>query len=452
MARNRRFPRLGDWRSLAVRLPPPAFLALLYLALIGLGTLLLKVPFAHELPVSWGEALFTAASAVTVTGLVVIDPGQSFTLFGEAVLLVLIQLGGLGLMTFAVLVLVSLGLPIRLGHQHVLREDLDRTNLHDLVDFAFRIARLAITIELIGAAALATVFVPAHGWETGIWHALFHAVSAFNNAGMALYPDNLTGFATNPIINVVIPALFILGGLGYAVLLDIGRTRVWRKYSLHTKMMLVGTLILSLWGFVAIAVLEWHNPGTLARYPAWGDRLWLAWFQSVSPRTAGFNTLDLGQMHDATALIVISFMVIGAGPASTAGGIKVTTVMVLILATIAFFRRQATISLFGRSLDPEQVMKVLALTTLSLVLLVTSIFALALAHDGEFLDLSFEVASALGTVGLTRGETMELDSVGRAVIIAMMYFGRIGPLTIGFFLATRRPPRVRYPKASVFIG
>lgn len=435
-----------------VSLPPPAVLSLLYAGLIALGAGLLKLPPATALPVTWSDALFTATSAVTVTGLVVVDPGTHFTLFGEAVLLVLIQLGGLGLMVFAVLVLSMLGLPIGLSQRMILREDLNQTSMADLLALVQRILRVVLVCELLGALALATVFVPEFGWGPGLWHALFHSVSAFNNAGVQLFPDGLMRWVDDPVVNLAIPALFVFGGLGYSVVYEVWERRAWRRFSLHTKLTLAGTGGLVAWSVPTFALLEWDNPGTLGALAGAGDRLWASWFQAVTTRTAGFNTLDIAALHDSTALMFMLLMVIGGGSTSTAGGIKVTTFVVLILATLAFFRRRATIEAFGRSLGLEEVMKVLALVTVSLLVVMAALFLMTIAHDGAFVEIAFEVASAFGTVGLSMGATAELDGLGRAVIMALMFIGRVGPLTLGFFLARRAAPRVRYPSSRVFLG
>ena len=432
------------------KLPPPAVLALFYLGLIVSGAVLLLLPISHHGDVGVREALFTATSAVTVTGLVLVDTGAAFTAFGQGVIAMLIQLGGLGLMTFAVLVFLALGIPVGMPHRLILREDLNQTSMSKLTSLARHVLKVSVLCEGIGAALLCLVFVPEFGLS-GIWQAVFHAVSAFNNAGFALFPDSLSRYVGNPLVNMTIPALFMLGGLGFIVLADLHEKRRWQGLTLHSKLMLFGTLILTVWGVLMVALLEWTNPATLGPLPL-PDRLWAAWFQGVTPRTAGFNTVDIGGMHDSTALVTMLLMLVGAGPTSTAGGIKVTTLFVLLLATVAFFRRQQTLHAFGRSLGLEEVLKVMALTTLSLLLVLSGIFLISISHDGDFLDLTFEVTSAFGTVGLSRGATAQLDGVGLAVIMAIMFVGRVGPLTIGFFLATRSTPRVRYPSGQIYLG
>ncbi len=236
------------------------------------------------------------------------------------------------------------------------------------------------------------------------------------------------------------------------MLADIIRVRKWRKLTLHSKIMITGTLGLIGFAWATFAALEWTNPGTLGGLPDTSSRIWGSWFQAVTVRTAGFNTLDFAEIHDSTAMMIMSMMLVGGGSTSTAGGIKVTTLIVLMIATVAFFRRQTEMHAFGRSLGPEEVLKVLALTVVSMLLVLTGIFVMSISHDGDFLDLAFEVTSAFGTVGVSRGATAELDGVGRAVIMIIMFLGRVGPLTLGFFLATRSVPRVRYPKGQIYLG
>lgn len=233
-------------------------------------------------------------------------------------------------------------------------------------------------------------------------------------------------YATDPVVNTVIPALFIIGGIGYVVLHDVFAHRSWRKFSLHSKFMLVGTMILVPWSVGMFALLEWSNPGTLAQFDNTGARLMVSWFQGVTTRTAGFNTTDIGALHDSTSMMFISLMLIGGGPTSTAGGIKVTTFIVMIIATVAFFRRQQQLHAFGRSIALEQVLKVMALTAISVILVFVGVFVLVASHEGHFLDVSFEVVSAFGTVGLSRGFTGQLSDLGRAVIMAIMFLGRVG--------------------------
>ena len=433
-----------------VKLPAPLVLVGLYLACIVIGSIALLLPVSHHGDIGLVESLFTATSAVTVTGLSVADTGSQFTGFGQLVILLLVQLGGLGLMTFAVLVFSALGISIGMPQRLALREDLNQTSIFNLTWLVKLIFLMALICELIGAFFLAFVFVPEFGLA-GIWQAIFHSVSAFNNAGFSLHADSLTQWVGNPIVNVVIPGLFIVGGLGFIVVCDIYRKKNWRELTLHSKLMLAGTAYLIVLGMLIYAALEWQNPNTLGTLST-GDKLWASWFQGVTPRTAGFNTVDTNGMQESTALVTMILMFIGGGSTSTAGGIKVTSVCVLILATIAFFKRRQTLNVFGRSLGVAEVMKVMALVTLSVMMVITGIFLITISHDGQFFNLAFEVVSAFGTVGLTRGTTAQLDGLGMAVVMLTMFIGRVGPLAVGFLLATTNTARIRYPTGVISLG
>ncbi|WP_299041189.1 TrkH family potassium uptake protein [uncultured Tateyamaria sp.] len=434
------------------RFSPPAVLATIYAVFIIAGAVALRLPFSNAGDVTFGDAVFTAASAVTVTGLIVVDTGSDYTLIGQVIIALLIQIGGLGLMTFAALLLTMLGLTIGMPQRLVLRDELGQTGVRDLLVLVRVVMLVAFVAEAIATGLLMIVFVPEFGWTQGFWQALFHAISAFNNAGFSLFSDSLSGYVADPIVNITITVLFVLSGLGFVVLADVNRQRSWRKLTLHSKLMLSGTLVLILFAWIMFALLEWNNPATLGGLDNIGARITASWFQAVTPRTAGFNTLDYAQMENSTTVMTLMLMLVGGGPSSTAGGVKVTTLIVLALATVAFFRRQERLHIFGRSLGMSEVMKVLALTALSIFLVVIGLFLTSITYDGDFLDLLFEVCSAFGTVGLSRGATGELDEFGRAMIILIMFAGRLGPLTLAFFLATQSKSKVGYPEGKVFLG
>lgn len=443
---------LGRWLSRrVVAIPPPVFLALLNLSFGLIGWGLLMLPAAQAVPFGWGDALFTSMASITVVGFGVIGVADHLSLFGQVVVLGLIQLGGLGLMTFAVLVLSAFGLPIGLTQSAILREDLNQTSIGRLLDLVAVILRVMLACELAGTVALAFVFVPEFGPWPGLWHAFFHAVSAFNNAGISTLPTSLVPYVANPVVNLVVPILIIIGGLGYGVLTEVARVRRWHRFSLHAKMMLVGTAVLVVGSVTLTALLEWHNPGTLGALDP-GAKLMASWFQGVTTRTAGFNTVDINALEDSTTTLFIALMVIGAGPTSTGGGIKVTTLFVMLIATHAFFRRQTELHAFGRSIGTEETLKVMALTAIGLIVVFSGVFLLTLAHEGEFLDIAFNIASAFGTTGLARGDIASLDGFGRTVLMTVGFIGRVGPLTLGYFLATQSVPRVRYPEAQVYLG
>lgn len=433
-------------------LPAPALLALLYLSWITLGALLLLLPFASTQGITWSDAFFTATSAVTVTGLVVVDTGSDFTIFGQAVVMLLIQLGGMGLMTFAVMVLSSLGLQIGLSQRQFLREEMGLKSIGGLLDLVWIIFKVVLVCELLGMAIMAIVFVPELGWSEGLWQAAFHSVSAFNNAGFSLFSDSLMGYVDEPLIMFTISVQFIVGGLGFAVLSDILVLKKWQTFSLHTRLMLVGTFSLIVISCIGYGVLEWNNPSTLGGLGGIGEKFQAIWFEGVTPRTAGFNSMNTGAMTDGTTLMMMVLMIIGGGSTSTAGGIKVTTAVVLILATIAFFKNSGRMRAFGYSVGLEQGLKVMALLTISLFVILAGLFLIIVTHDIPFLVAAFEVTSAFGTVGLSQGATGELNDFGRLVICCIMFLGRLGPLTLGFFLATKSPPRVKYPEGQIFLG
>ncbi|MFN3279935.1 MAG: potassium transporter TrkG, partial [Paracoccus hibiscisoli] len=266
-------------------MPPPLILSALYAALILVGAVVLMLPVSRNVPLSWSDAIFTSTSAVTVTGLVIVDTGADLTLFGQMVVAFLIQMGGLGLMTFAVLILGALGLPVGITGKLYLREDLNQSSVHQLSRLVVTILKVVLFCEIAGAMLLALTFVPQFGLWQGIWEAVFHSISAFNNAGFSTFPNGLVPFATDPVVNTVIPALFIVGGIGYVVLHDIFMQKTWRAWSLHTKIMLLGTAFLIPWSVAMFAFLEWNNPGTLAQFDSITARLAVSWFQGVTTRT-----------------------------------------------------------------------------------------------------------------------------------------------------------------------
>ncbi len=307
-------------------LPPPAMLALLHAAFIALGAVLLRLPAAHVGAVGWSEAIFTSVSAVTVTGFVVVDTGSAYTLFGQAVIAALIQLGGLGLMVFAVFVLSALGIDIGAPSRAILREELGHakpgiaSRLGGLRGITRLVVIVARACEAVGIVALAFVFVPEFGWRAGLWQATFHTVSAFNNAGFELFPDSLSGYVGDWRVDLFVPAMFILGGLGFVAIGDVFGCRFrCRPMALHTKLMLAGTGAAIAVAWIGVAALVWPNPGTLGPLDAAG-KFRGSWFQAVTPRTAGFNTIDTSAMEPATALLTMVLMVIGGGPTWVAGG------------------------------------------------------------------------------------------------------------------------------------
>lgn len=431
---------------------PPRLLLEAFLVLIVIGMLLLKLPFATVEPVTWMEAAFTATSAVTVTGLVVVDTGSQFTLFGQLVILALIQLGGLGLMTFAVLTALALGFKLRLQHQLVAQEAFNEISLQTARRASGSIALFALATEVIGIVVLGLFFVPELGWGEGFYQAMFYTISAFNNAGFALSPDSLSAYVEHPGISLSVTALFITGGLGYIVIMELLDKRCWSRLSVYVKVVLLATLLLNLIATAAVLLLEFSNPATLGALDSFWDKVLAAWFQGVTPRTAGFNTLDIGALTAGTSVLMLLLMFIGGAPNSTASGIKISTFVILLAATRSFLKGNLNVRFFHRSLGSETVLKALATVTIGMATVFLAVLTLSILVEDDFLDIAFEVVSAFGTVGLSRGTTGELGTAGQLVIMAVMLIGRLGPLTLGYTLTVRRKSHVRYAKTEFPVG
>ena len=434
------------------RVPTPLKIAAVYVGFILIGACLLGLPAASHDGLTATEAIFTSTSAVTVTGLSVITAGEDLTFFGQLVLAFLIQMGGVGLITLTVAVLAALGSRVGMEPRTLLQGDIGIGRTTRLVRLVLRIAKVVVLCELAAAVLLAVAFIPRHGWADGIWHAVFHAVSAFNHAGFDLFGDSLQSWTENAYVLFVVSGTFILSSLGFIVYLDMRNGWRWGGLSLHTKLMLVGTPVLLLVPFLGIAALEWTNPDTLGALSGPSDKLPAAWFAAATPRTAGFATLDTAELQPATTWLIMALMIIGGGSGSTAGGIKVTTVFVLALSAIAFFRKSGDIRIFRMSVADKQVQKALALMWITLLVYLLAMFILLATQDADPLDLQFEAMSALATVGLSRGVTGELDQTGRTVLMMLMVLGRLGPLTLGYIIAAQRPPLTRYPNGEIHLG
>lgn len=453
--------RDDGWTRRAIR--PERVLAGGFLVLILVGAALLALPFASASGQSMGlfDSLFTATSAVCVTGLVAVDTGTALSLFGQVTLLVLIQLGGLGFMIFATLIMMALGRRITLRERMVIRESMSATDLSGLLRLTLWYGAMALVIEGAGAVLLALRLVPLYGWEKGLYYAVFHAVSAFCNAGFDLFGhySSLTAFAGDPLILLTIALLIILGGLGFSVILEVIRHhRGGRRLSLHTKVVLTATAGLLLVGTLFFALTEWHNPLTLAKDDAApAQRLLNAFFQSVTMRTAGFNSVDLAEMKESSKLMAVLLMFIGASPASTGGGVKTTTMSVLLLILISVVRGDEHVNVFGKRLPTGLMRRALAILFIDLMILLGCTMLLTLAENEglPFLDLLFESASALATVGVSAVGTPKLSFLSRLTLIPVMYFGRVGPLTLALALAHKQSDtqnRIKYPEENIMIG
>ena len=441
---------------------PERVLAGGFLALIALGALLLALPIASSTGESIGlfNGLFTATSAVCVTGLVVVDTGTAFSTFGHVILLLLIQLGGLGFMIFATLIMAALGRRITLRDRVLIRESMNVTTMSGLNRLALWYGLLALGIELMGAALLAFRFVPMYGWGKGLFFSVFHAISAFCNAGFDLMGgySSLTAFWRDPLVLLTVSLMIILGGLGFSVILEtISQRGRWRGLSLHAKIVLVVTAALLLAGTLFYALVEWGNSGTLAVDGANpGTKLLGAFFQSVTMRTAGFNSVDLAAMTDASKLMSVILMFIGASPASTGGGVKTTTISVLLLIVLSVVRGQENVNVFGKRLPQDLMRRALAILFITLMVLLAGAVGLALMEpDIPMIDLLFEAGSAIATVGVTSAGTPGMSTGGHIILIPMMFFGRVGPLTMALALANKLGKgqnKLKYPEEKIMIG
>ena len=434
---------------------PSRVLVLGFAVVILFGALLLTLPQAtlDGLGLPFLNAAFTATSAVCVTGLVVVDTGTTFTHFGQWVILFLIQVGGLGFMTFATLFAMILGKKITLKERLLLQEALNQVSVEGIVRLTKSVLQISFAIEAIGAAILTLRWYSEFGWSKALYYGVFHSISAFNNAGFDLFGNfsSLTAFVGDPIINITIMLLIICGGLGFLVLADLLSHP--KKFRLHTKIVLQVSGVLILLGAVFIFIMEFTNPKTLGPLPL-GTKVLAAFFQSVSPRTAGFNTINLAGMYDTTLLSMIVLMFIGASPGGTGGGIKTTTFISIVLSVLSTYRSDPHVVLEGRTLPKEVIQKAWAITTSAAFLIFLILSILSYTENSDLLTVLFEVTSAFGTVGLSLGITPTLSDVGKMAIILTMFIGRVGPLTLAFVLSQKKNKQahIKYPDERIMIG
>lgn len=445
-------------------LKPINVLPLGFIVVILTGTLLLMLPFARKSgpSLSFIDALFTATSATCVTGLVVVDTGTFFSTFGQVVILLLIQLGGLGLMTMSMILFTFTGRKISLHDRMSMAEGLGESRLQGVV----RLARGALLVtgifELTGAVLLSFRFIPQYGLVKGLWFSVFHSVSAFCNAGFDLIGGyrSFTGYSHDPYMMFVLMALIIGGGLGFAVILNMRHTRDMRRLRLHSKLVLSGTVLLIVLGTLAFFWIEYDNPNTIGNMSLF-DKILNSMFQSVTLRTAGFNTIDQLTLHDASKGVGIMLMLVGGGPAGTAGGLKITTVLTLLLAARAYIRGQFETEAFGRTIPLEQVRRALTLTLLGVLFLFSMATMLSFSEQDMpagslgLLNQLYESTSAFCTVGVSTGVTLATTHVTRVILILLMYAGRVGLLTVAMSLVestSKKEPVLHYPQEDILIG
>lgn len=451
---------VNAWQGLT---PPQMFVGS-FLLLIALGTLgLVFLPglYVGE-SLGWQDAIFTSTSAVCVTGLIVVDTATHFTPLGQAFILLLIQLGGLGMLAFTSMIIMAIGGRVSLRTESLASGTRDAAPHVDGKRLAIDVVRFTLAFEAIGAIALYLIWAPRYGWVDAMWPALFHSVSAFCNAGFSTFSDSLIGFQDSPATLMVIMALIVGGGIGFLTMEEAFLScfnKTWRKsnrISLHSRLVLWTTGILIVGGAVLFYLFEWKHTleGMSIR-----DRLFNGLFLSVTARTAGFNTIDYAQATDSGNFLTILLMMIGGSPGSTCGGLKTTTFALIGLLAWSRLRSQETTSFAGRSVPDETIQRAVGLVVVTVAVVAIGVFTLAATeaqNDSQtrFLRRVFEAVSAFNTVGLSMGLTGELSSMGRSAITVLMFLGRVGPLTLAAALVIRRPrkSRFRYAYEDVVVG
>ena len=439
------------------RLTTTQIIMLSFLGMILLGSLLLALPVssADGVAVPYLDALFTATTATCVTGLVTLPTFSTWSIFGQVVILVLIQVGGLGVITVISAFMLLLHKRVGIGERLLLQDAFNLNTLSGIVRFVKRVLFGTFLVELLGAVFYMTVFVPQFGLR-GVWISAFTAVSAFCNAGIDIIgPSSLCDYATNPMVNLVTCALIILSGIGYIVWWDVLRVgrKGFRGLTLHSKIAISTTLVLIFGGGLLIFLLEYGNPLTIGELSLF-DKLQVSFFQSITTRTAGFATVPQENLTNGSSVLCLLLMFIGGSPVGTAGGIKTVTVAVLAVSALATIRNQNDVTLFNRTISRQAVNKAVAVAAMSFAILFGSTMLLCAVTDASALDIVYETVSATATVGLTRNLTPYLSSAGKAVIIATMYLGRVGPISLALALNSSKKQRnlIKNPTEDISVG
>lgn len=435
---------------------PSKILLLSFVIIILVGTFFLSLPIScyDGARQSILTALFTATSAVSVTGLSVVDVSTTYNYFGKTIILILIQLGGLGIMTFSSIIMLILGKRITYEEKKILKEDLNQETLGGIIKFIKRLVGIVIGIEVAGALLLFIGFKARYTFWKAVYYSVFHSVSAFCNAGFSLFTDSLEGFQSDYLINFTISFLILIGGIGFAVVnsyIIFFRTRK-KKFNLTSKVAIRVSLVLLVVGTLAFYFIERNNPATIGNL-SFLDKLTASCFQSVTTRTAGFNTIAIGSLKPASIFIFIILMFIGASPGSTGGGIKTTTFGVIIFYTIGMIKGKKDINISNRRISWQILNRSIAILTISLMYLAVVITILMMVEEREFTKLVFEAVSAFGTVGLSMGITADLTVVSKLMIIVTMLVGRVGPLTFTLAIGENyKKSKIRYPKENILVG
>ena len=443
-----------------LELNPAQALALGFGFLILIGTILLNLPVASVDGKSIGtiNALFTSTSAVCVTGLVVVDTGTHWTLFGKFVIILLIQIGGLGVMTITTMMAIISGRKITLKNRMIVQEALNQFSISGVIKLVKYVILITLGLETAGFVLLTIGFMKYYPLKTSLMYGFFHSVSAYCNAGFDLIGNyrSLTPFASDWIINLTVLSLIFIGGLGFTVILDIFNVRRFKKLTAHSKLAITVSIALIVFGFFAVLIAEFNNPDTLKGMDMSGKFL-ASLFQAMTPRTAGFNTLDLNLLHNSTVFVIIILMFIGASPTSTGGGIKTTTFAVLVAAVISEIKGKEDTSFFKRRISNDTVKKAMSVFGVSITLVIFVTLFLTFTEEGQdFYNILFEAVSAFGTVGLSRGITSSLSDAGKLIISMTMFAGRVGPVTLLVAIATYkkkgRHGNYRYPEGKISVG
>lgn len=435
-----------------IQLSPPSILALGFMTLILLGSLLLMLPIAHHGDLTWIQAIFTSTSAVTITGLSVVNVGEAYTVFGKVVIMLLLQCGGLGFMTFAILAVMSLAPKMGLKQQVMAQESIGQTSLKKVISTIRAVFLYSLCVEALGTVILTVAWMSDYNFSKALFYAAFYSISAFNNGGFSLFPNSLMSFSGQYFITFTISTLYIIGGIGFLVLMDVKKNLSWKKLSPNSKLILTTILGLNLTAFTVLWALEANNPQTLGLMSI-GDQALNAWFHATVPRSSGFNSLPMDQLTDASTLVTMFLMFIGGGSLSTAGGIKVGTFIVVMLSVLSFLRREEEVRIFKHSIASSTTFKALAVICITGTLVFIGFFSLlVIERDLDFMDLLFEAISAACTVGLSRGVTSELQSISLIILMLLMFTGRLGPLTLAYFIATPKKSRLKHPNTEIQVG
>lgn len=436
-----------------ISLNPPMVLSLGFAILITVGGLLLSLPFftksGQATPLV--DSLFVAASASCVTGLTPVNTLEHWNTYGHVLIIILIQIGGLGVMSLASIIPLILGKKIGMKSRQILKEQLNVESLEGMIVLFKYVLAFTFATEILGAIFLSIKFVPLYGAGKGVWYAVFHSISAFCNAGFDILGDSIYPFREDLLINLTLCALVIVGGLGFVVTSELFRRRSFKKLSTHSKLVLMVTAILLIFGTLMFLFLE--NEDGVLQYESLKGSILESFFQSVVARTAGFYSVDLSKIKDSTALMLMGLMFVGGSPGSTAGGIKTTTLGVLFLSTHAVVRGESEPVVFGRHISTETVRKALAIFLVSIVIILSVSFMLTITESAPLVDILYETVSALATVGASKGITPHLTDAGKNLITLCMYLGRIGPMTMAFAFGMKaKKSLIRYPESFISIG